>query len=427
MATVSFPELINIDNDCFLNCASLTNISLPSCINLGLSVGFDRVFGGSITGNIIDLTVNPALLTCNSGTPDGDIIDLYINNTVTVNGSPLSISGFTGNLTLEFDNIANADLLVGDSSDVADWNVFFNLPDFSTSFTSVNVVGNSVELIGGENIVFNQLLFNNNIHIISAIDTGCVFYLGNVCFQGCTSLTSVNLSEVISTSNYCFNACSSLITASLPSLTTIGDGCFYYCTSLVTVNSPLVTYISQDCFNNCTSLTTISFSLVTFLGDYCFYGCTGLTTISLPSLITAGDSCFGNCTSLVSLNFSGLTSAGHGCFFNCTSLINPDFTSLTSVGSSCFYNCTGFTTMSFPVLTTAGTNCFWGCTSLITLSIPSCTALGATTANNNVFFSIIGNTITLTVPSALMTCNVGNPDGDIVYLQANNTVTVITI
>lgn len=40
---------------------------------------------------------------------------------------------------------------------------------------------------------------------------------------------------------------------------------------------------------------------------------------------------------------------------------------------------------------------------------------------------ITGKTITLTVPAALMTCNGGNPDGDIAYLQANNTVTVIQV
>jgi hypothetical protein len=42
------------------------------------------------------------------------------------------------------------------------------------------------------------------------------------------------------------------------------------------------------------------------------------------------------------------------------------------------------------------------------------------------FYNISGETITLTVPSALMTCNSGNPDGDIQYLQANNTVTIFS-
>jgi len=44
-----------------------------------------------------------------------------------------------------------------------------------------------------------------------------------------------------------------------------------------------------------------------------------------------------------------------------------------------------------------------------------------------VFNGITGNTITLTVPAALMTCDGGNPDGDIVYLDNNNTLTVIQV
>jgi len=44
-----------------------------------------------------------------------------------------------------------------------------------------------------------------------------------------------------------------------------------------------------------------------------------------------------------------------------------------------------------------------------------------------VFNYINGNTIDLTIPSSLMTCNGGNPDGDIQYLQTNNTVTITTV
>ena len=55
------------------------------------------------------------------------------------------------------------------------------------------------------------------------------------------------------------------------------------------------------------------------------------------------------------------------------------------------------------------------------------TNLGGTTGNDNVFASITGKAITLTIPSALMTCNGGNPDGDIQWLIDNNTVTIITV
>ena len=57
--------------------------------------------------------------------------------------------------------------------------------------------------------------------------------------------------------------------------------------------------------------------------------------------------------------------------------------------------------------------------------MPAWTNLGETVGDDSVFLSISTNTITLTIPASRMTCNAGAPDGDIQYLQANNTVTVI--
>jgi len=63
----------------------------------------------------------------------------------------------------------------------------------------------------------------------------------------------------------------------------------------------------------------------------------------------------------------------------------------------------------------------------ITFNLPSCTQLGQTVLANSVFSDITGKVITLTIPASLMTCNSGNPDGDIQFLQANNTVTIVTV
>jgi len=62
----------------------------------------------------------------------------------------------------------------------------------------------------------------------------------------------------------------------------------------------------------------------------------------------------------------------------------------------------------------------------ITFNLSACTQLGNTVGNNNVFNGVAGKNITLTIPASLMTCNSGNPDGDIQNLQANNTVTIVT-
>lgn len=50
-----------------------------------------------------------------------------------------------------------------------------------------------------------------------------------------------------------------------------------------------------------------------------------------------------------------------------------------------------------------------------------------TTGDDNQFLDIVGLTISLTIPEALMTVNAGNPDGDIQVLQANNTVNITTV
>jgi len=209
-------------------------------------------------------------------------------------------------LKLTLINITYADLLIsGSSSNVSDWNTFFDLPTNGTPFTSVNVIDNVVNLYGGSNIILKDNLFDDvggyGINIRGFEDNaGCIIIAGNNCF-----------------------------------------------------------------------------------GSRNYSGCIYLNTVTLPNLTITGEWCFYNCGSLISLDF--------------------------------------------PNLTTIGNNCFYDCANLILINIPLCTNLGITVEFNGVFNGIVENTITLTVPSALMTCNEGQPDGDIQYLQANNTVTIIEI
>jgi hypothetical protein len=92
-----------------------------------------------------------------------------------------------------------------------------------------------------------------------------------------------------------------------------------------------------------------------------------------------------------------------------------------------FVSATALTTVILPAVLTISSGSFDSCFSLIILNISSCTNLGPTVGNDNVFQYIAGNTITLTVPLALTTCNSGSFDGDIQYLIDNNTVTIITV
>jgi len=221
-------------------------------------------------------------------------------------------------LRILFNDIANANILVGDASSVSDWNTFFDLPINGSPFTLVTVVGNEVFLYGGSGITLKENLFFENINILTIYDT--------------TSVIAIN-------NNYVFGNAENLVVADFPNVTTLGYGTFESAYSLVTANFPKVTSI------------------------------------------TGADI------------FSG----------------GP------------------IQTINFPMLSTIADNAFRSAYDVTSISIPSCLTLGSTVGDNSVFGGLTGNTITLTVPAALMTCNGGLPDGDIQYLQANNTVTIVTV
>jgi hypothetical protein len=60
-----------------------------------------------------------------------------------------------------FTDISFANGLVGDATNVNDWNTYLDLPVNGTPFTSVNVSGNEVALYGGELITLKSQAFAN--------------------------------------------------------------------------------------------------------------------------------------------------------------------------------------------------------------------------------------------------------------------------
>jgi hypothetical protein len=140
-------------------------------------------------------------------------------------------------------------------------------------------------------------------------------------------------------------------------------------------------------------------------GDSDYNGCYNLTYVNLPNVTVAGGYAFGT--------------AGY-----LSEILIINLPQLITAGNICFSGCYSINVLNFPLLTTAGLACFNGIESLTTINLPSCTNLGGTVGDDNVFQGITGNTITATFNSALATNNSGNPDGDIDYLDSNNTVTI---
>jgi len=258
-------------------------------------------------------------------------------------------------------------------------------------------------------------------------------------FQGCTSITGVDLSALKEIYGerafyYGFNGCTGITgNLDLSSLeivrATSGEGAFSYgfqgCTGITSVDMSSLTQIILPpsgsigqafawMFQNCTgitsvdmsSLTTISTGRTTYSGTYTacmcmFDGCSSLATVDLSSLQTiSGANCcssmFQNCTSLTSIDLSSLTTingsyfaACNYMFSGCTNLASANLSGLQQIGgdggcSRMFQNCTSLTSMNFASLTSVkgGSYMFSGCTSLTSVSFPALTVAGAITDFN---------------------------------------------
>ena len=117
------------------------------------------------------------------------------------------------------------------------------------------------------------------------------FIIGHDTFGGCTSLTSVYISEdTTSIGDYAFNGCTSLTSIYIPNtVNLIGDGIFDSCTSLTSIYIPNnANRIGEGTFWGCKSLKSINIpESVTSIEIGTFARCTSLSSIYIPESVTS--------------------------------------------------------------------------------------------------------------------------------------------
>lgn len=198
--------------------------------------------------------------------------------------------------------------------------------------------------------------------------------------------------------------------------------------TIVLANGSNITTVNSLFSGNGNILSVEDLGSLVVLGGTTF-GSSSIQTFSSTSVTTLVGANFYQCGALTSAVIPLATSVGNDTFSG-TALTSIDYPNLLTAGNYSFVNTAYVTSVNLPALTTIGPFALQSCGAIVTLStinLSSCTDLGGTVGNDGVFNAITGQTITLTVPAALMTCNGGNPDGDIQDLQANNTVTIVTV
>lgn len=330
----------------------------------------------------------------------------YLIKSVTI----IDVSDEDLGLQLLWDSITNVPVV--DASSVEDWNTFFDLPTYGTEFSSVVVEDNMVTLFGGSNITIKNNLFSWNDRIISVNDlSGCIVLVSAGGFDGCEIMTEISLPSCTEVQG----------DDSLPG---IGDS--YLLTRIYLPKcSTLGKYALA--WNNVLTDLSLSFNTITTLLEGTFRNNPRMAGYNFPNVTFIGDSCFSVNTDATSFVFPKVTEIAPNAFAYCHNNIEIYYPLLINLEANALVDNINLTEINLPLCENIGNGAIGGLTSLTILNLPSVISLGSTTGDDSVFNTTIGTSMSLTIPSALMTNNGGNPDGDIQYLQANNVVTITTV
>ena len=248
---------------------------------------------------------------------------------------------------------------------------------------------------------------------LETIDLSNVTSIGYSAFEDCVALTSVELSKVTSLGYQAFSGCTSLTSVGdLTNVKTIGRAAFEK-TTITSITIPdAVKSIEGSTFNGCASLTEVKFnSNLTSIGAQAFSGCTSLTSVGdLTNVTSIGwgafqgtalasvelgtgikvitDIVFKDCTKLTSVTgLANVTSIGVTAFNGCTSLTSISFgDNLATLGQGAFKGCTALTSVTgLANVTSIGDAAFNGCTSLTSISFGD----NLTTLGEGIFFGCI--------------------------------------
>lgn len=187
-------------------------------------------------------------------------------------------------------------------------------------------------------VSFDELRYFGNIKI------------GSYAFNGCTNLTSIDLSNVTNIESWAFNGCTNLqIKLNIPNLISLDGRAFVNSGITEIENLGYITRINNHAgigqFDACTKLTKVQLpTTIQYIDTGAFAKCNNLTYISgLENVISLGNSTF---TSTGSFDF----------------VLN--FRNLTTVGTACLSNNAGTSTLRrkqvyFPKLTASSNGSYW--------------------------------------------------------------------
>ena len=202
------------------------------------------------------------------------------------------------------------------------------------------------------------------------IPTAKITLIYDQVFYNCPKLRKVDFSntKTFTVANDCFAGCTSLKeVVAMTNIGTMHDRAFQGCTALTSVDLTGLHMSGSNVFEGCKRITEIKTGKFTAIGNYMFKDCVnlrGTLTLSTPKI---GDGAFSGCVNLAGVRFTmnGDITIGASAFENCgrnCSTFTVDFGGLNvySIGDRAFANSTLRTVPTINGLEVLGSNAFIG-------------------------------------------------------------------
>ena len=158
---------------------------------------------------------------------------------------------------------------------------------------------------------FNELRYFKNLTTLKTIP-----------FLNCTSLQSIDVSNIVAISASAFNGCSALAQDMHIEKVTgeLGQGAFRYA-GITRLYAPNATSCGTNLCESCTNLEYADISSMVTMGAFAFQFCSNLKEVKMGAIKTLGVQTFYTATSLTKVDVpSTIESIGNACFMYCSAL-----------------------------------------------------------------------------------------------------------